>query len=59
MLWDFVLFFCQYFIYKLVKYCFIFRILNNFEQLKEKAIEKCPRSIPPCIIGLEFAKWKT
>ena len=31
---DFVLFLCQYFLHNLVKYYSIFKILDNFEQLK-------------------------
>ena len=41
---DFVLFLCQYFLHNLVKYCSVFKILDNFEQPMERAVEKRPRS---------------
>ena len=37
----FILCLCQYFLHYLVKYCSIFKILDNFQQPMERAVEKC------------------
>ena len=35
----FILCLCQYFLHYLVKYCSIFKILDNFQQPMERAVE--------------------
>ena len=41
---EFVLFVCQYFLHNLVKYCLIFKILDNFQLPTERTVEKCKQS---------------
>ena len=44
-LWKFVVFIfclCKYFLHNLVKYCSIFKILDNFQQPTKRAVGKCP-----------------